>query len=57
MICARSYPPLVDEFLEAGLKARPSVEVKPPGIEGCLAWAECTLGKGGSYASVLNKHK
>lgn len=43
MICARNYPPLADEFLEAGLKARPSVKVKPPGIEGCLAWAECIL--------------
>jgi flavin reductase (DIM6/NTAB) family NADH-FMN oxidoreductase RutF len=43
MICARSYPPQVDEFLEAGLKSRPSTKVKPPGIEGCLAWAECVL--------------
>jgi flavin reductase (DIM6/NTAB) family NADH-FMN oxidoreductase RutF len=43
MICARNYPPQVDEFLEAGLKARSSTKVKPPGIEGCLAWAECVL--------------
>ncbi len=43
MVCARNYPPQVDEFLEAGLNARPSVKVKPPGIEGCLAWAECVL--------------
>ena len=27
----------------AGLLARPSIKVKPPGIDGCLAWAECTL--------------
>jgi flavin reductase (DIM6/NTAB) family NADH-FMN oxidoreductase RutF len=33
----------VDEFEMAGLKARPSRRVKPPGIEGCLAWAECVL--------------
>lgn len=25
------------------LIARKSTEVKPPGIEGCLAWAECVL--------------
>ncbi len=43
MICARSYPPETDEFQEAGLLARRSSAVKPPGIEGCLAWAECRL--------------
>jgi flavin reductase (DIM6/NTAB) family NADH-FMN oxidoreductase RutF len=43
MVCARNYPPEVDEFLEAGLNARPSAKVKAPGIEGCLAWAECVL--------------
>jgi len=43
MICARSYPPEVDEFLEAGLEPHPSTKVKAPGIEGCLAWAECVL--------------
>ena len=43
MICARNYPPEKDEFQEAGLLARRSSAVKPPGIEGCLAWAECRL--------------
>jgi flavin reductase (DIM6/NTAB) family NADH-FMN oxidoreductase RutF len=43
MICARNYPPETDEFQEAGLEARPSAAVKPPGIEGCLAWAECRI--------------
>jgi len=43
MICARNFPPEVDEFKEAGLATRPSVAVKPPGIEGCLAWAECAV--------------
>jgi flavin reductase (DIM6/NTAB) family NADH-FMN oxidoreductase RutF len=43
MICAKSFPPEVDEFKEAALAARPSRKVKPPGIEGCLAWAECTV--------------
>jgi len=43
MICARNYPPDVDEMVEAGLAPRPSKVVKAPGIEGCLAWAECTL--------------
>jgi flavin reductase (DIM6/NTAB) family NADH-FMN oxidoreductase RutF len=43
IICARNYPAQVDEFLEAGLRARTSTKVKPPGIEGCLAWSECIL--------------
>jgi len=43
MVCAKSFPPEVDEFREAGLLARPSAAVKPPGIEGCLAWAECRV--------------
>jgi flavin reductase (DIM6/NTAB) family NADH-FMN oxidoreductase RutF len=43
MIAARNYPPEVDEFREAGLQTRQSSKVKPPGIEGCLAWAECVL--------------
>ncbi len=43
MVCARNYPPEVDEFLEAGLKARPSEKIEASGIEGCLAWAECVL--------------
>jgi len=40
MICARNFSPEVDEFEMAGLQARPSARVKPPGIEGCLARAE-----------------
>ena len=43
MICARNYPPDVDELVEAGLAPRPSAVVKAPGIDGCLAWAECTV--------------
>jgi flavin reductase (DIM6/NTAB) family NADH-FMN oxidoreductase RutF len=43
MICARNYPPETYEFQEAGLVARRSSAVKTPGIEGCLAWAECRL--------------
>lgn len=43
MICSRNYSPEVDEFEMAGLKPHPSGEIKAPGIEGCLAWAECTL--------------
>jgi flavin reductase (DIM6/NTAB) family NADH-FMN oxidoreductase RutF len=43
MVCARSYPPEIDEFEMAKLQPRPSKRVKPPGIEGCLAWAECVL--------------
>jgi len=43
MVCSRNYPPEVDEFEMAGLKPRPSVGIKAPGIEGCIAWAECIL--------------
>jgi flavin reductase (DIM6/NTAB) family NADH-FMN oxidoreductase RutF len=43
MTSARNYPPEVDEFLEAGLRERPSAKVKAPCIEECLAWAECVL--------------
>ena len=42
---ARFYPPEVDEFEIAGLVARPSQSIRPPGIEGCLAWLECELVK------------
>ncbi|AAM06691.1 TPA: flavin reductase family protein [Methanosarcina acetivorans] len=43
MVCSRNYPPEVDEFEMAGLKSHISEEIRAPGIEGCLAWAECTL--------------
>jgi len=43
MVCAKSFPPEVDELEKAGLQPRPSRKVKAPGIEGCLAWAECAL--------------
>jgi len=43
MICSRNYLPEVDEFEMAGLKSRPSEEIRAPSIEGCIAWAECTL--------------
>jgi flavin reductase (DIM6/NTAB) family NADH-FMN oxidoreductase RutF len=43
MICAENFPPEVDELEKAGLQPRPSKLVKPPGIAGCLAWAECKV--------------
>ncbi|WP_067049715.1 flavin reductase family protein [Methanofollis ethanolicus] len=43
MVCARNYPPEIDEFAEAGLTPHPSKAVRPPGIEGCIAWMECRL--------------
>ena len=42
-ICAKNFPPEVDEFVEAGLEPRASLKVKPPGIEGCVAWMVCVL--------------
>jgi len=43
MVCSKNYSPEVDEFLKAGLTPFPSKQIKVPGIEGCLAWAECKL--------------
>ena len=43
MICAKSFPPEVDEIEKAELKPRKSIVVKSPGIQGCLAWAECVV--------------
>ena len=43
ILCSKNYPPEVDEFEVANLVARSSQIVKPPGVEGCLAWMECTL--------------
>ena len=43
MVCSRNYPPEVDEFEMAGLNPHPSEKVRSPGIEGCIAWAECIL--------------
>lgn len=40
---ARFSPPEADEFDLAGLLAKPSVEVRAPGIIGCYAWMECRL--------------
>lgn len=40
---ARYTPPEVDEFEVAGLTAKPSVQIKAPGIMGCYAWMECQL--------------
>jgi flavin reductase (DIM6/NTAB) family NADH-FMN oxidoreductase RutF len=40
---AKPWPPSVDEFEASGLTPRPSKTIKPPGIQGCLAWMECTL--------------
>lgn len=43
MITSKNFPPEVDEFIEADLKPHPSSKVKVPGVDGCIAWAECTL--------------
>jgi flavin reductase (DIM6/NTAB) family NADH-FMN oxidoreductase RutF len=42
---ARFSPPEVDEFELAGLIEKPSMIVRPPGIQGCYAWMECKLDK------------
>jgi len=45
MPTAMHYPPDVDEFVQACLQPKPSLQVAPPGVEGCLAWLECRLAK------------
>lgn len=42
---ARYSPPEADEFVLAGLAAKPSSQVKAPGLHGCYAWMECRLWK------------
>lgn len=42
---ARYSPPEADEFELADLTAKPSVQVRAPGIMGCYAWMECRLYK------------
>ena len=42
MVCARNYPPEVDEFEEADLKARPSVTVTPCWAPAC---PPCPVGR------------
>lgn len=43
MITSKNFPPEVDEFKKADLMTHPSSKVKVPGVDGCIAWAECTL--------------
>lgn len=43
MICAKNYPSEVDEFHQATLRPRLSQKVQVPGVDGCLAWMECTF--------------
>ncbi|QSZ28183.1 flavin reductase family protein [Aceticella autotrophica] len=42
-ISSQNFPPDVDEFEKAGLKSHISKKVNAPGVEDCLAWAECKL--------------
>lgn len=58
IVCARNYPPEVDEFEMAKLEAKASSKVKAPGINGCLAWMECTLEEEilrDQYALIIGK--
>lgn len=43
MVCSKNYSSEVSEFIEANLQPHLSQKIKAPGIEGCLAWMECTL--------------
>ncbi|MFP3867048.1 MAG: flavin reductase family protein [Desulfobacteraceae bacterium] len=55
---ARYCAPEADEFELAGLTAKPSVQIKAPGIAGCYAWMECQLYKAYAeeqYVLVMGK--
>jgi flavin reductase (DIM6/NTAB) family NADH-FMN oxidoreductase RutF len=41
IVTAKNVPPEVDEFELAGLGAKPSETIEPPGVIGCYAWLEC----------------
>lgn len=43
MLCAKNFPPEIDEFAIAKLKPKESRIVKAPAIEATLAQAECVL--------------
>lgn len=58
MICSKNYPSEEDEFEHSKLKSHISKEIKTPGIEGCLAWAECKLVeeiKRDKYSLIIGK--
>ena len=58
MICSKDYPPEVNEFAEAHLQPHSSQKIQVPGVEGCLAWLECTLVeeiKREKYSLVIGK--
>lgn len=43
MLCAKPYPPGVNELEEVGLEYVPSREVKPPRMKDSLGWIEARL--------------
>jgi len=57
MICARNFPPEIDEFEEAGLAARPSTKVKSPGIEGLPGLGGVHCRGGDCQGEVCSHHR
>lgn len=41
--CGQSNGRTVDKLAAAGLKTMPATRVRPPLVEGCVAWLECRL--------------
>lgn len=55
---ARYSRPEADEFKLSGLVPRPSMRVRPPGIQGAYAWMECTLAgfhEGPGYTLIMGR--
>jgi flavin reductase (DIM6/NTAB) family NADH-FMN oxidoreductase RutF len=58
MLCAKSYPPGVDEMKEVGLETVPSRTVSPPRMKEALGWIESVLEHevvGENYSVVIGK--
>lgn len=45
MPAARFTPPEIDEFVDAGISAKPSENINSPGLADAYAWMECKLDK------------
>ena len=43
MLCAKAYPPGVNELEEVGLESIPACKVKPPRVKESLGWIEAKL--------------
>jgi len=58
MLCAKGYPPGVNEMEAVGLETVPSITVSPPRMKDSLGWIESVLERevvGENYSVVIGK--